>query len=76
MFKMLQWDNFFNFVRFQRLRCQIVRLGPKIKSVNGDPVVRPFRWGQIFNFVRFQRLRCQIVRLGPKIKSVNGDPVV
>ena len=43
---MLQWDNFFNFVRFQRLRCQIVRLELAIKSVNGDPVVRPLPWGQ------------------------------
>ena len=76
----------FNFVRFQRLGCQIVRLGPAIKSVNGDPIVRPFlgvkgqvkgvQEGQILNFVRFQRLRCQLVRLGIAIKSVNGDPIV
>ena len=36
----------FNFVLFQWLRCQIVRLEPAIKSVNGDPVVRPLPWGQ------------------------------
>ena len=36
----------FNFVRFQRLRCQIVGLGPTIKSVHGDPFVRPFLRGQ------------------------------
>ena len=36
----------FNFVRFQRLRCQIVRHGPAVKSVNGDPIVRPFSRGQ------------------------------
>ena len=35
-----------NFVRFQRLWCQIIRLGPAIKSVNGDPIVRPFPGGQ------------------------------
>ena len=46
MHKMLQWDNFFNFVRFQRLRCQIVRHGSAIKTVNGDPIVRPFPKGQ------------------------------
>ena len=49
MHKMLQWDIFFNFVRFQRLRCQIVRLEPAIKSVNGDSVVRPLPWGQRSN---------------------------
>jgi len=65
-----------NFVRFQTLRCQIVRLGLPIKSVKSDPVVRPYPGvkghmkGKIFNFVRFQCLRCQIVRLGLAVNSV------
>ena len=36
----------FNFVRFRRLRCQIVRLGPAIERCHGDPDVRPFLRGQ------------------------------
>ena len=36
----------FNFVRFQWLRCQIVGLGPTIKSCHGDPDVRLFLRGQ------------------------------
>ena len=70
----------FNFVRFQRLRCQTVHLEPTIKSVHCDLFVRPFLQGSkvkemsnrdiIFNFNRFQRLRCQIVRLEPEIKSI------
>ena len=32
----------FNFVRFQRLTRQIVRLEPTIQCVNGDLFVRPF----------------------------------
>ena len=62
-----------NFVRFQRLRCQIVHLEPTIKSVHGDLFVRPFLQGSKvkkrsnkgpnFNFNRFQRLMCQIFRL-------------
>ena len=35
----------FNFVRFQRLRCQIVRLEPRIKCFNGNLFVRPFLKG-------------------------------
>ena len=35
----------FNFVRFQKLRCQIVHLEPTIKSVHGDLFVRPFLKG-------------------------------
>ena len=35
----------FNFVRFQSLRCQIVRLEPRIKSFHGDLFVRPFLKG-------------------------------
>ena len=35
----------FNFVRFQRLRCQIVGLCSTIKSCHSDPDVRPFLWG-------------------------------
>ena len=71
-----QTGQIFNFVRFQRLRCQIVGLGLKIKSCHGDPTfdhffgVKGHKKGQIFNFARFQWLRCQIVGLGPRIKVV------
>ena len=41
-----QKGQIFNFVRFQRLRYQIVRLSPRIKSVHGDLDVRPFLQGQ------------------------------
>ena len=41
-----QKGQIFNFVRFRRLRCQIVRLGPAIESCHGDPKVRPFLRGQ------------------------------
>ena len=81
--KGLIWVEFFNFNRFQRLRCQIVCLEPTIKSVHSDLFVRPFLQGSkvkersymgwIFNFNRFQRLRCQIVCLEPTIKSVHCD---
>ena len=35
----------FKFVRFQRLRCQIVGLEPTIKTFHGDLFVRPFLKG-------------------------------
>ena len=81
--KRSNWGPIFNFNRFQSLRCQIVCIEPKIKSVHGDLFVRPFLQGSkvkersymgwIFNFNRFQRLRCQIVCLEPTIKSFCGD---
>ena len=66
----------FNFVRFQRLRCQIVSLEPEIKNVQVNFLSNLF-WrgqrsmkGQISN-VRFEKLRCQTVSLEPEIKSVS-----
>ena len=44
--KVNQKGQIFNFVRFRRLRCQIVRLGPAIERCHGDPNIRPFLWGQ------------------------------
>ena len=41
-----QKGQIFIFVRFQRLRCQIVGLGQAIKSSHSDPDIRPLLWGQ------------------------------
>ena len=72
----------FNFVRFRRLRCQIVCLSPTIRScmvtLTSDHFfrIKGHQKGQIFNFVGFQWLRCQIVGLRLTIKSVHVDSIV
>ena len=71
----------FNFVRFRRLRCQIVRIGSKFKSVHGDPIDWPYRRGQrskersnfqLCPISTFEVSNC--LSWTNNQKSVHGDP--